>query len=253
MFKPGAKKYFYPMANYHHSKGIVLSSLKYGDSSRIVRVYTDSFGLLSFLVNSVGSKRGVVRSSMLLPLTLVELVHTHKGEGKLERIKEAKMDLTYTAIPYDSLRNAVALFLAELFTKSLREEEANEEKFEFVRGACLALDTLEPLPAAFHLAIWAKLTQYLGFGPEVKGVTGDLFFDLQDGAFLSEPSLLHPYLDSATSEYLRESLRWDFEGPLHIPKAGRRSLLQGLERFMNIHLDGFGTFKSLEILSELFA
>ena len=112
---------------------------------------------------------------------------------------------------------------------------------------------MEPLPAAFHLAIWAKLTQYLGFGPEVKGVTGDLFFDLQDGAFLSEPSLLHAYLDSATSEYLRESLRWDFEGPLHIPKAGRRSLLEGLERFMNIHLDGFGTFKSLEILSELFA
>ncbi|MGB0312255.1 MAG: recombination protein O N-terminal domain-containing protein, partial [Schleiferiaceae bacterium] len=32
------------MANYHHSKGIVLSSLKYGDSSRIVRVYTDGFG-----------------------------------------------------------------------------------------------------------------------------------------------------------------------------------------------------------------
>ena len=145
---------------------------------------------------------------MLLPLTLVELVHTHKGEGKLERIKEAKMDLTYTAIPYDPLRNAVALFLAELFTKSLREEEANEEKFEFVRGACLALDTLEPLPAAFHLAIWAKLTQYLGFGPEVKGVTGDLF--LISKTALSFPSrLYYTYLDSATSEYLRESLRWD--------------------------------------------
>jgi len=241
------------MANYHHSKGIVLSSLKYGDSSRIVRVYTDGFGLLSFLVNSVGSKRGVVRSSMLLPLTLVELVHTHKGEGKLERIKEAKMDLTYTAIPYDPVRNAVALFLAELFTKSLREEEANEVKFEFVRGACLALDTLDELPAAFHLAIWAKLTQYLGFGPEVKKVSGDQFFDLQDGAFLSEPSLLHPFFDAATSQHLRDALAWDFEGPLHIPKAGRRSLLEGLERFMNIHLDGFGTFKSLKVLGELFA
>ena len=241
------------MANYHHSKGIVLSSLKYGDSSRIVRIYTDGFGLLGFLVNSVGSKRGVVRSSMLLPLTLVELVHTHKGEGKLERIKEAKLDLTYTAIPYDPVRNAVALFLAELFTKSLREEEANEAKFEFVRGACLALDTLDELPAAFHLAIWAKLTQYLGFGPEVKKVSGDQFFDLQDGAFLSEPSLLHPFFDAATSQHLRDALAWDFEGPLHIPKAGRRSLLEGLERFMNIHLDGFGTFKSLKVLGELFA
>ena len=70
------------MAQYHHSKGIVLSALKYGESGRIVRIYTEEFGLLSFLVNSVGSKRGVVRSSMLLPLSLVELVHTNKGEGK---------------------------------------------------------------------------------------------------------------------------------------------------------------------------
>ena len=106
------------MAQYHHSKGIVLSALKYGESSRIVRVYTEEFGVLSFLVNSVGSKRGVVRSSMLLPLSLLELVHTNKGEGKLDRIKEAKMDLTYTTIPYDPVRNALAAFSFGALSKS---------------------------------------------------------------------------------------------------------------------------------------
>ena len=116
------------MAQYHHSRGIVLSALKYGESSRIVRVYTEEFGLLSFLVNSVGSKRGVVRSSMLLPLSLLELVHTNKGEGKLDRIKEAKMDLTFTSIPYDPVRNALALFLSELFQKVLQTGEANSQK-----------------------------------------------------------------------------------------------------------------------------
>ncbi len=79
-------------------------------------------------------------------------------------------------------------------------------------------------------------------------MSGDQFFDLQRRRLLSELSLLHPYLDAATSQHLRDALAWDFEGPLHIPKAGRRSLLEGLERFMNIHLDGFGTFKSLEVL-----
>ena len=241
------------MSQYHHSKGIVLSSLKYGDSSRIVRIYTDEFGLLSFLINNVGSKRGVVRSSMLLPLTLVELVHTHKGEGKLDRIKEVKMDMTYTAIPYDPVRNAVALFLTELFTKTLREESKNVAKFEFVQAACLALDTLDPLPAAFHLSIWAKLTSYLGFGPNMDGGIMGQFFDLQDGAFLNETSLLHPSLDQQTSADLRSAFLWDFESPLIISKSGRKSLLEGLERFMNIHLDGFGKFKSLEVLTELFS
>ena len=241
------------MAQYHTSKAIVLSALKYGDTSRIVRLYTDQFGLISVLVNSVSSKKSVVRPSMLLPLTLLDVVHTRKGEGKLDRIKEAKMDLTYTAIPYDPVRNALALFLAELYGKVLREEAENKEKFDFVRSSCLALDTLEKVPPAFHLSIWAKLTLYLGFSPDVKEGTAGGYFDLQDGQFLDHPSLLHPYLDEHTTAYLLAALRWDFTAPLHIPKQGRSDLLDGLLRFMNIHLDGFGDFRSLEVLSELFS
>ncbi len=127
---------------------------------------------------------------MLLPLTLIDIVHTHKGQGKLDRVKEAKMDLTYTAIPYDPVRNALALFLAELFGKVLREEQSNAEKFDFIRTACLALDTLEELPPSFHLVIWAKLMLYLGFAPNIKEADPDTFFDLQDGQFLSHRGIL---------------------------------------------------------------
>ena len=118
------------MAQYYSSKAIVLSAIKYGDTSRIVRLYTDQFGLISVLINSVSSKKSAVRSSMLLPLTLLEIIHTHKGDDKLDRIKEAKMDLTYTSIPYDAVRNAIALFLAELFGKVLREETENIDEKE---------------------------------------------------------------------------------------------------------------------------
>lgn len=241
------------MAQYHTSKAIVLSALKYGDTSRIVRLYTDQFGLISVLVNSVSSKKSVVRPSMLLPLTLLDIVHTRKGDGKLDRIKEAKMDLTYTTIPYDPVRNALALFLAELYGKVLREETENREKFDFVRSSCLALDTLEKVPPAFHLSIWAKLTLYLGFSPDVKDASEGGYFDLQDGQFLDHPSLLHPYLDEHTTAHLLAALRWDFTSPLVIPKQGRSDLLEGLLRFMNIHLDGFGDFRGLEVLSELFS
>jgi hypothetical protein len=79
------------------------------------------------------------------------------------------------------------------------------------------------------------------------------FFDLQDGQFLNHPSLLHPYLDEKVTTYLLSAIKWDFESPLNIPKQGRSDLLEGLLRFMNIHLDGFGNFKSLEVLSEIFS
>lgn len=239
------------MAAYEQSKGIVLGSLKYGDKSRIVRIYTEQFGVLSFLVNSTSSKRSVIRSSMLLPLSLLEMEHTFKGDGKLERIKEARMDLTYTKIPYDPERNAVALFLAELFQKVLQSEESRPEKFNFVRAACLALDTLEPLPPAFHLAIWAKFTTYLGFGPTLRAGDGP-FFNLHDGQFCETPPLLHRYLHEDTTSSLRTVLRWQFDEPLNLKRAEREQLLEALLSYMNIHLEGFGNFKSLEVLRHLF-
>jgi DNA repair protein RecO (recombination protein O) len=241
------------MAKLEQSRGIVLSALKYGDSGRIVRVYTDAFGMMSFLVNSVGSKRAAVRASMLLPLSLVELVHSKPADEKLGRIKEAKMDLTYTSIPYDPIRNALALFLAELFSKVLRVEESNAEKFDFVRSACLALDTLEEVPPAFHLAVWAQLTTYLGFAPNLNGATEGAYFDLHEGQFSPEPPLLHAYLDQSTSAALHRALTWRYDQTLAMTKAERKSLMEGLSRYMNIHLDGFGGFKSLEVLTELFA
>jgi len=240
------------MSNYHSSRAIVLGTIKYGDNSRIVKLYTDQFGLISVLLNSVKGKSAAMRASMLLPLSLVEIIHTHKGQGKLDRIKESKMDLTYTKIPYDPVRNAIALFLAELFGKVLREEQSNSEKFDFVRSACLALDTLDEVPPAFHLAIWAKLTLYLGFSPNIEDAATGSFFDLQDGQFLSHPSLLHPYLDQPTSAHLLTAMQWDFTSALPISKQGRNDLLDGLTRYMNIHLDGFGTFKSLDVLRAIF-
>lgn len=240
------------MAQYYSSKAIVLSAIKYGDTSRIVRLYTDQFGLISVLINSVSSKKSTVRSSMLLPLTLLEIVHTHKGNDKLDRIKEAKMDLTYTSIPYDAVRNAIALFLAELFGKVLREETENIEKFNFVRSACLVLDTLENVPAAFHLSIWSKLSMYLGFSPDVNQAKMGDYFDLQDGQFLSYPSVLHSYLDQNTTANFIKAMSWGFEGPLSMSKKDRNDLFDGLLQFMNLHYEGFGNFKTIAVLGELF-
>ena len=132
------------MAQYHSSKAIVLSALKYGDTSRIVRLYTDQFGLISVLINSVSSKKSAVRPSMLLPLTLLDIVHTHKGDGKLERIKEAKMDLTYTAIPYDPVRNALALFWQSSLERYCGRKPRTERS------------SISYAPRAWHSIPWRK-------------------------------------------------------------------------------------------------
>jgi hypothetical protein len=60
------------------TKGIVLHSLKYSENSIIVKIYTESFGLVSYLVRSVRSKKSALKTGIFQPLTLLEMVVYHK-------------------------------------------------------------------------------------------------------------------------------------------------------------------------------
>ena len=88
-----------------------------------------------------------------------------------------------------------------------------------IRSACLALDTIDPIPPAFHLSIWARLTTYLGFAPNLNASNGTNYFDLHNGNFVPEPPLLHAYLQPEASENLRIALESSCDAPLHIKKA----------------------------------
>ncbi|WP_431111606.1 DNA repair protein RecO, partial [Winogradskyella poriferorum] len=78
------------------TKAIVLSSLKYGDTSLIVRAFTESDGVKSYLLKGVlASKKGKLKPAYFLPLMQLELVAVHKNKGTLETIKEVKVSMPY--------------------------------------------------------------------------------------------------------------------------------------------------------------
>ena len=72
---------------YSQTKGIVLSSVKYSESSIICKLYTDKLGLQSYIVNGVRKKKG--GSAYYQPLNILDLTVYHKNNNQLKRIKEA--------------------------------------------------------------------------------------------------------------------------------------------------------------------
>ena len=134
--------------------GLVLSSIKYGDSSLIVRILTRETGLKSYLVKGVlKSKRGKLKAAYFQPLAQLELVVSHRAKANLHYIREAKIDYTYTSLPTDWTKQAIVLFLAEVITKVIREEEQNTPLFDYLQAALQWLDTHDQV-AYFHLVFW---------------------------------------------------------------------------------------------------
>ena len=235
------------------TKAIVLTSLKYGDTSLIVKVFTASDGLKSYLLKGVlASKKGKLKAAYFQPLTQLEIVAVHKNKGTLERIREVKVSYHYQTLHTDIAKNAITMFLAEMLGNSIGEEERNEELFEFLEASLQWLDTHGEI-SNFHLYFLLSLTKYFGFYPDVKNIDAACF-DLVEGEFTNTPSL-NPILTGENLNYFKLVLGINFDEvhTIKMNKANRQELLQSLVLYFELHLQGFRKPKSLAILNEVFS
>jgi len=126
----------------HKTKGIVLRSIKYGETSLVVTIFTELFGLQSYLVNGVRtvSKKGSAKASLFQSAAILDLVAYRNEFKNLQRLKEFRWAFLYQNILSDVRKNAVAIFMIELLSKCLKQPEANTELFYFVEDALEHLD-----------------------------------------------------------------------------------------------------------------
>lgn len=234
------------------TKAFVLSSLKYGDSSLIVKAYTLSDGLKSYLIKGVlTSKKGKLKAALFQPLTQLELVAVHKNKGSLESIREAKVVRPYRSLHTEIIKNSLVLFLSEMLSIVIQEEEPNRGLYEFLDYSFFWLDT-HAKTENFHLLFLLHLNKYLGCYPDISDQHLP-YFDLQEGSFISGPSL-NPLIEGSLLEKFRQFLGINFDGLLSIKLSNdqRQELLKKLLLYFELHLHGFRTPKSLAVLNAVF-
>ena len=233
------------------TKAIVLSTIKYGDTDLIVKCYTQ-LGLKSYLLKGIlKSKKGKLKPAYFQALTQLELVAKHNTKGNLNFIREAKLSYAYSSIGLNITKQTIALFLSEILSKSIHEEEVNQQLFEYIETALIWLDTHDDV-TNFHLLFLVNLTKHLGFYPE-REQDSSLFFDLEEGRFTNSI----PRKNVVTGEnltHLKALLGINFEG-LHALKfngSTRQAVLDILIQYFELHLPGFNRPKSLAILKTVF-
>lgn len=231
------------------TRGIVLSYIKYRETSIIARVYTERLGVQSYVVNGVRKAKPPGRIALFQPLTQLELVAYTSRNGGLTRLSEFRCAEPYRSIPYDVQKSSVALFLSEVLSHSLQEEEENESLFHFLHDSLLAFDAQDGGHENFALLFLMRLAAYLGFGIESGDeITTQVAFaaTAQQG---NGPAVLRV---QEFERYFDELLR----DPKHttIPNGRvRRELLDVLIRYYQLHVERLGEVRSLDILSEVLA
>ncbi|CAG5071707.1 DNA repair protein RecO [Dyadobacter sp. CECT 9623] len=227
----------------HKTRGIALSYIRYRESSIIAKIYTESFGIQTYIVNGVRSAKSKTnRIAFFQPLTLLDMVVYHKSkEDTIHRLSEIKCYAPFASIPFDVVKSSLALFVTEILGKTLREEESNEPLFHFIQESVLFLDQAEANFENFHIQFLFQLSSYLGFGTE----TGeDLENELNENNYPRTMDLIE--LEAA-----RQLLVSQFGTIVPLDRTRRTRILEKLIFFYKIHMDGLGEIKSLEVLREI--
>ncbi len=235
------------------TRGIVLKTKKYSETSIIADIYTEEKGLRSYIISGVRSKKARVSAGLLQITSLVDIVAYHREGKDLTRLKEIRPHHVYRSIPFNMFKGAVGMFMVELAHKTIRGEEAQQGLFDFLLSNFVFLDETPHPIANLHLHFLINLTEHLGFLPSDAFSEDSPVFDLREGRFLrSAPT--HPY-------WLAPEIGGKFSQLLQLPKEQchtvlfsrqeRKSLLQGILNYYRHHIENFPPIHSHEILEEV--
>jgi len=236
------------------TQGIVLKTINYSETSVVVKIYTEKFGLKSYLIHGVRKRKAKTKANNLQLLSLLDLEVYDRENKDIQHIKEMKSAHVFQSLPYDIRKSSIAMFLNELIFNSIREEEPNTSLFHFLFNAIQMLDLLSDNFVSFHLHFAVQLSKYLGFGPSEGSYSIDSFFDLADGKFSSGRQFgLHKLsVEESLFFYRASALSFEHFKQTKASKEMRKVMLDHILKYYRLHLADFKTLKSHEVLEAVF-
>ena len=231
-------------------QGIVLQSIRYGDTSLIVKVFTRNFGLRSYMVKGAFNRNSKSRAALFQNLHLINYVEAGKpNKSSLGYLKDVQLSAVYQSIPFVMNKSAILMYVSELLTKTIIEQEQNEPLYDFIVKSLHWLDLVEQDYANFPLFFTLELTRHLGFYPK-DNYTTDFCFDMIEGSFTHDYPLHPYYFDTETALLLSQLLNMSIDEACHLSLhvSQRRELLDRLIVFMRLQAPVMKDFHSHEVL-----
>lgn len=240
----------------HKTKGIVLRTIKYGETSEVVTIFTELFGVQTYMVNGVRTtKKSSAKANHFQPGAILDMVVYHNELQTMQRIKEFKWDFLYHKVLSDVIKNSIALYMVELLQKCLHQPEQNTPLFYFCEDVLIQLDTANnTVTANIALYFSLHLTHFFGFKMNDDYNAEQNILDLKEGSFVTEQPAHRDFIAGEqamiTSRLLKVMQPFELED-IKLHHDTRRKLLLHYQAYYALHIPDFGQMKTLMILHEV--
>ena len=193
--------------------GIVLGWQQHKDNVTLLHLFTQSEGRMTF--GLYGNKH----KPTLAYLSIVEITY-HSTTKPVQNINSIERAFVPQKIPFDPVRQCIAMFMAELLHITLRHPLPDDALFAYTQNIIEELDTAENV-SNLHLHFMVGLAQHLGFSIDFNDPINEVLLPL----FSDNP----------------------------IGRKERQVMLFYLCSYYEGHIDNFSKPHSLPILTEIFS
>jgi DNA repair protein RecO (recombination protein O) len=236
------------------TRGIVLHSVKYGDTSLIVEAFTEIQGCMSFIVRIPKGRTTKIKKQLFQPLTILDMDCDVRQSAHLNHLCEVRLAIPYSNIPFDAYKLSMSFFIAEFLRYTLRSEQQNLPLFGYLTNSFCWLDGCLDSYSNFHLVFLMRLSRFLGFYPNLEGYADSGYFDLRGSCFTGARPSHSDFLESAEASRIHIMMRMNYE-TMHLYAMSREERNRCIEVIMSyyrLHIPDFPEMKSLSVLRELF-
>jgi DNA repair protein RecO (recombination protein O) len=220
------------------TKAIVLKYIKYTDNSIIAHLFTQNSGKQSFIIKGIRSKKSKIKINLFQPFSILEIETIQKAKSNIYTIKEAKPTIVLNNISTDIIKSSISFFISEIINKILKDEEPDEDLYNFIEDFILNLEEAENINN-FHLIFLIRLTSFLGFLPNIDEIKTEF-----------NKNYSFDYTRVFDTILKTENYNIELNG---INKTNRTELLQLILNYYSLYIPNFGEIKSLSILQEVFS
>jgi len=249
------------------TEAVVLSAIKFRDTSKIVRLYTREFGKVAAVAKGARDAKSKFRSA-LEPMTHVSAVIYKNDNRELQLLSQCDSISAFYHLTEESEKMYAALSAIELVDVITHDEERNEQLFD------LLINHLKVVNSATNNAVIALyyfetvLSELLGFKLDLNRCSycgNETTKTLSEGARVviygdgvlcascSETSTLEKISPAAlrAMQRLQEVHSADAIMTLRLPSHVQHEVGRSLRQHLRNHIEGFRGLKSEEVFAAI--
>ncbi|MDP3451485.1 MAG: DNA repair protein RecO [Bacteroidales bacterium] len=233
---------------------IVLHKIKHKESGLIVQGYTERGGRETLFLKSGARSAKNGNLSQLHPLSIIEVSLSSSRYSEIPVIKEFFTAYNLSSIRGEVFKSAIAIFISELISKSVREQEKNMALYSFLHDSILTLESLKSGVSNFHPYFMVGFCKYIGYSPEINNIGDGFLFDIPTASYLSGPLFADNSFPEESGKLLHaiSGISAKELDSIKINGRQRYMFIRDMIRYLSYHTGHEIKTESLEVLREVF-